>query len=536
MKEFLRANQTAGLFIDNHQLKIAQLVAKNREIEIHHLETFFLTIEEGNENEHVKRLYKVKNAEIPAEIGKNFLPVGALDGIHTLVRTLNIKIGKQKEIDAVLEFQAEPYIPFPFDQALLESQTVSLNNSGSQVTLLASQKEHVAELIDLYKQIGIDLEIIESLPSSLAHFGYHYCFKNSNRSYFVLHIGKLNTECVLAKEGTLIASHAIENGIKLLNSIEEKQSFLKEILKTQSALSKQSKKFHPTQLLVVGEGANDPLLMENLAKELNLELCSPFLAENISLSDFNSYSAAIALALSAQQKATHQINFRQKEFSYPNPWKRLKKTTFFYLGASLFCAAALYFFSLQWQHHKEQEIRGKYAELLESSNRGYTNFEMRFLKEKKKIANILEKNIQKPQNLSIQEITERLQFLHSELTSTPSLFNLHPKPARVSDLLAYLATHQNVVDENGEALIEIEAISYTMTKRPTDTNKKQSYQFRIEIEFTTPIPKIAREFHDALIKENDFVDPKEEVKWSASSDRYKASFFLRDRKPIKKGS
>lgn len=66
-----------------------------------------------------------------------------------------------------------------------------------------------------------------------------------------------------------------------------------------------------------------------------------------------------------------------------------------------------------------------------------------------------------------------------------------------------------------------------MTKRPEQNKKQEKYQVKVEMEFTSPTPKQAREFHDALIAPNDFVDPKGEIKWNSSHGRYRTSFFKR---------
>ena len=52
---------------------------------------------------------------------------------------------------------------------------------------------------------------------------------------------------------------------------------------------------------------------------------------------------------------------------------------------------------------------------------------------------------------------------------------------------------------------------------------------KVELEFSTATPKLAREFHDALIAPNQIVDPKGEVKWSSNRGKYRTSFFLKDK-------
>jgi type IV pilus assembly protein PilM len=70
-----------------------------------------------------------------------------------------------------------------------------------------------------------------------------------------------------------------------------------------------------------------------------------------------------------------------------------------------------------------------------------------------------------------------------------------------------------------------------MAKRPEQTKKLEKYQVRVELEFSSRNPTDAREFHDALLVPNSFIDAKQGVKWSAAGGKYKAVFFLNDRTP-----
>jgi type IV pilus assembly protein PilM len=123
--------------------------------------------------------------------------------------------------------------------------------------------------------------------------------------------------------------------------------------------------------------------------------------------------------------------------------------------------------------------------------------------------------------------------LQKELQGTPDSFPLFANTPRVSDVLAWLSQHPAavLVDAKGnrQPKIQIDNFSYTMLKRPQQGKKQEKYQVKVELEFSSPTPKWAREFHDALIAPNDWIDPKGEVKWGSSRGKYKTSFFLKDK-------
>ncbi len=85
-------------------------------------------------------------------------------------------------------------------------------------------------------------------------------------------------------------------------------------------------------------------------------------------------------------------------------------------------------------------------------------------------------------------------------------------------------------DKPGEPpLIQIESFNYSVTKRPDITKKLEKYQVKVEVEFNAMNATAAREFHDALLAPNPFIDPKGDVKWTSNKNLYKATFFLKDR-------
>jgi type IV pilus assembly protein PilM len=78
-------------------------------------------------------------------------------------------------------------------------------------------------------------------------------------------------------------------------------------------------------------------------------------------------------------------------------------------------------------------------------------------------------------------------------------------------------------------LIQIDTFSYTMTKHPDQKQRLEKYQVKVDLEFSSITPKAAREFHDALIAPNAIVDPKGEIKWGTNKNKYRTSFYLKDR-------
>jgi type IV pilus assembly protein PilM len=130
---------------------------------------------------------------------------------------------------------------------------------------------------------------------------------------------------------------------------------------------------------------------------------------------------------------------------------------------------------------------------------------------------------------------KRIDYLAKQIEAIPEIFPLQPNIPRVSDLLAWLSEHPQVVsplkekEEGALSSLQIENFIYALTKHPEQGKKDEKYQVKVDLEFSSPTPKQAREFHDALIAPNDLVDPKAEVKWSSNRGKYRTSFFLKDK-------
>lgn len=230
-----------------------------------------------------------------------------------------------------------------------------------------------------------------------------------------------------------------------------------------------------------------------------------------------------------------EINFRQSEFAYPHPWKRVQKPLILYFALCLGLAFAFYLFGNAYIHRQEDKLKYEYVDLLDSMKKPYSLFETEFneslptnkgTSDTPEVVNVLE--------LSQSDIVQRLDYLDKELTAKPDLFPLLPNTPKVSDVLAWMTKLSKASDlkeekETEDNGIQLTSFSYKMMKRPEFNKKKEVYQVKVELEFITSSPKNAREFHDALVTPNDFLDSNNEVKWSSERGKYRISFFLKDK-------
>ncbi|MEX2305008.1 MAG: hypothetical protein WD595_02335 [Waddliaceae bacterium] len=412
------------------------------------------------------------------------------------VRPLKMVLQKEKEIDQALEFEIEPHLPFPVNEAILNRVIVEKSAEGSKLTVLAARISQIKEHLLKWNDLGIDPEKITATADALATFCRR--FVQSLEPLAVIHINDSYSTCALIKQGKLLASKGISIS-------PEDPTFHNQILRLYLSLSKQRRE-RPERILFTG------LLVPDLAETLD----APSLL--LDTMELHSYALPIGTALSALEESS--VDFRKKEFVYPNPWKRFKKPILMTAALSLTLAISFSFFGNMYLEIQRDQLRTQYTSLLSLMKKPYSEFEKQFQNS--------DEDVRHPQDLSEEDLRDRLNHLEGELVESPDIFALYPNTPKVSDLLAWLCTHPLCVGEGETPLLNLKGLSYKIVKHPGKYKPKEKYQIKVELDFTSDLPRYAREFHDMLLSPNGFVDPTQEVGWNTRSGTYHATFFLKD--------
>jgi len=552
MFEKPNATSTVGLEIDGPLLKAAELSFQKGKPALDRV--FSL---ETTSDSNVNPFDTSDEGRQLLDVVQKNLTVTSLNSNEVLIRSMDIKLKKEKDIDSVLAFQAEPLLPYPAENAILDRVTVAQTPEGTALTLIAARKDHLKQHLENWNTLGIEPEVLTCTPAALAFFSK--LVTTTEKSHFVLNLGEKQTTCILVKQGKLISAQSSPMGLSALVDILAKEPFPVELWKLTVAnhpelyslidswrrditrliyaLTKQTREYEINELLITGEGAGFKDLGNALCQNLGKTILQPEIPATFSslpADQLQRFAVPIGAALSALPGALDQINFRQDDLAYPYPWKRLTKPIATYFLLCLALALSFYILGNSYISHREDQARQEYVDLLATMNKPFQTVETEFAAKNPNKTD-LDDGIRTPEALTQNDISERLQFLQKDLKDNPDTFPFSPNTPRVTDVLAWLSTHPNVVSQDKEnpanfsKLLQIENFNYTMVKRPELKKKGEKYQVKVEIEFTASTPKLAREFHDALIAPNDIVDPKGEVKWSSNKGKYRASFFLKDK-------
>lgn len=552
------ASQVIGIEIDNSTLKAIVLKnIQNKPV----LEKAYAIDIQGQEADSEKHLDQSQSNGFRKHLNKD-LVISGLNADTVLIRSFESKLKKERDIDSTLQFQVEPLLPFPIEEALIDRVIVSPLEDGTDLTLFIVKKESLQDHLDQWHELKIDPEVIGAVPNALAQFCKLFCREEG--PCFVVNIGVHRITCDLVKNGKLIAAQACRQGLKYLmeayqqdrqsapslpdfsnldfarldgslapHLIKAFEQMKLEVNRILFALSKSPRAGDANAILVTGAAGKLTDFSKRLFDKIKKKVIYPEPSENFSLSsnDLQYYAVPIGLALSGLPKIDDLINFRQEEYAFPNPWKRFKQPLGIFLGLCLLLAICLYFLGSSYITGQKNELRQEYARLLGSINKSFSQVENEYLTKNPSENGYAPDSIGE---LSQEQIIARVNFIENSLKTTPDVFPLLPNLPRVSDVMAWLMNHPSVVhreDQTGVVtpLLEIESVTYTYVKRPDLARPRDRYQVRMDLEFTSSSPKQAREFHDSLIGPNDFVDPKNEVKWSVNKNRYRASFYLKDK-------
>ncbi|EFB42068.1 MULTISPECIES: hypothetical protein [Parachlamydia] len=548
-----------GLDIESNKLKgilLTEVKGKPSLIRI----LFSETLSNGSNSS----FFSQETAQTINTLSANALVGVALKTDEVLIRPLEVKLKKEQEIASIIDFQSEPLLPFPVENAIVEWTKLGTTTDGSKLTIIAARKDYVEKELAKWNTFHVEPELLSCAPAALAAFSSQFC--DLSGPQLILHIGSSGTSCVMAEEGRVIAAQSVPRGIEQLVQAFQQDLLQDPLFKERSfaslksdelknlpsfaenldrlridvtrivlGISKQIKGFEPQEVFLTGEIGQYPELINEICQNLQLKILQPIEHQNFILNreELQSYAIPIGIALTGLPNWKEQINFRQKQYNYPHPWKRLKKSIVTYFGACVFLAFALYCFGSAYLSKQTDHLRTDYVNLLASMHQSYPEFEELFRK-KNGLEPISTDEDLDPMELSIDDLSARVQFLNSLVSTSPDSYPLFPNTPAVSDVLAWLAKHPSFnpsenADEQKIEGLKIESFTYKMVKKPDKSKKNEIYQVRVDLDFSAPTPTQAREFHDSLIAPNEMVDPKGEIKWGTNRGRYHTSFFLKDR-------
>jgi type IV pilus assembly protein PilM len=520
---------TIGLTLEKETFRIAILKKEKKSIAIESLQTF------SHSPDSVKLFYNLP----PFHTGKDIQIVSGLTGSDVFIRKLHLPLRDRRKILAALPFQLESLIPFSSESPIICPLLKPLSKQMTAVTVVATTQAHLSSHITTLKEIDVEPDTISCSPIALARFARWKFPQEFRILCFEAREKKLS--CVLLEDNELLLSQSIsvnDRGDAALE-LEKLSIFLKQkgVVDDQTAwiltgdsesFSEIISKIFTGQKLVLCQqnfcgfgdvkapGSNDrkASCIEFIQRALrsfnrrNFQVrpnrknfCDKAL--DISDSHLAHYAVPIGLALDALAADGSSVQFCQKEFTPEHTWQSRKKKMLHYLGlclgATLLMSIGGSFVLAKKQHHLVEKLQ---SYLSSSSSKNSLT--------------------------SIRQIEEKLQEWDHSLRGQKSSFAFVPTVPKVSDLLAWLSVHPSFATEEGgqKEGVDIKSLHYSLVKYPKIGDAASPYAAQVELEFTSLTPRSARDFHEALLKGDQIVNVKREVKWQTQNQLYYTSFEL----------
>jgi type IV pilus assembly protein PilM len=495
--------EAIGISFKNQSLKAAHL-RKERS-------TTFLSVKEiPLSKEGVKQLYKSPTPlpEIKSvREGIAFLKTTALsmrnwlfkrEGLliatllssrNVFVRRLSLPVSGKRNALAALPFQLEGIIPFPVEHSIIAASITPEGKEGSSATVFATTSEALSSHLEQCRQFLENTpDHVTCEPAALRRF-IHWVFPEEQGKILLLHmLDKEKIIALLVEREELLFSQTLS----LSSSLEKEEEKLVMFLK--------QKGFRPEEIswLYTGEAIarNSPSPFPG--PKLHLSPIDHYPAEQVAV-----YALEIGTALEALDNDFYQIQFCNGELTPASQQEKRKKQTVVYF---LVCA----FFALLMAISSSLFIRAKETRLSDH------------------LRSLLPETLQGKPMTTLSQMQVQLDSWERSLGKQHIAFSLIPSVPKVSDLLAWLSTHPSfsLPDGGKKEGIDLKAIHYQLVKYPKVQETSSPYQGQVTLEFTAQTPRLAREFHDALLKGDALVNPKKEVKWEVDNNTYRTSFEL----------
>ncbi len=431
---------------------------------------------------------------------KDVYSVSGIDGQDLLIRHLVTPLKKVRALHKTLPFQLESLIPYSLDDVVVKP-IYDIKEKETEAHFFTVPRKTLQQHISSFQKEGIDPEWVSAIPMALFRFAIFACPNES--SLVVFHIGVKKIELVFIQEGNILSHITLHIGSKDLNegdSATVVSKLKREVDRAFCFFAHKEQEGGNRKVLFCGERTKE---VENLLKGEEGSLISPIEIEGhrgFNGETVTPYAIPIGLAIDALKNDSSSIQFRQETFISRRSFSSIRRGLIqggvlagVLFALTLFCSE-LYF------QKKEKALTGYVEELISHYER-----EIPFL-------------TGRVEGGSLEKI---LSDLNRRLRPPKNEEFFYTSPPLVSDLLAFISSHPKLKG------MEVKELDYELKSYPSLSKPKNTYRPKVRLSFVSKEAKKAREFHDAVIDDETYIDKDGEIEWKRNEDEYEIAFFLR---------
>lgn len=455
-----------------------------------------------------------------------------------LIRSFTLNIQKQKHLEQALKFQSETTSHLPQEEVL--STTLLYENKQDRTTEVLSitaLRHVIRNHLQFYTSFEIEPHRISGVPQAL--FRYALWKHPGLQKGLFIDLGSSEWSCMEIDQGRLKKSFSLIGGIEeLLQALWEdrKKTLLQKEIEgagkqidllqlkphlnphLHETLLKKRQELAKAIYSLSRESSLLPVFFTGRTgsfvhiREYLLESLKDMGAEQKELPppvEEDKYAISIGLSLEETEANRQSVQFLQEEFFPKKNWKKAGLFSFLLIALSLLGACSLFFWGEMNFSQKEKKIVQSIEQVLSRHDPAFR-------------AEIFQ------ENLSAEAILDAWESALEKADKQPSYTITVPK---VSEALMWLSSHPllQTFAEEGEPL-EWEDIRYRLVQFPKIGSSQESYKAQVELSFRVKHSTQARKFHEALLKGDNYVDPKEPIGWETLPQGYKTTFFLKQGK------
>ena len=507
-----------GLTAEHTLVKTALLKEEKGIVLLENVKSFFAS------DSFVKQLY----ISLPLPEKEALQIATALNPQEVLFRNLSLPIPDRKQALAALPFQLEGILPFPIEEANIAANLNRMGKEAFSISLFATRDSSLESHLQWVQSLHIDPDHVSCAPNAL----YRLCrwLFPSEKNLCIFHFGETKSCCVLSSGDEISLAQTLHFGHqdflqalakdfpeKPLASLTQdlptgplphftrvKEQAQREIERFFCFLKSKNVPVEALDWIVLGDvhPAIPTSLFWTVGNPRSLQQLStpaPVLHE---------YALSIGAALDAAAEDSRSVQFLQSKWIPSRHREKRKRGAFRFAALSIGAALIMGLGGHALLKKKENVLVQQLFSHLPST---------------------LSKNT--PQGAA--EWEELLWQWESSLNAQKLPFPFIPTVPSISDVLAWLSAHPALSSSDGgkKEGIEIKNFRYQLYKHPKLGESGGLYAAKVDLELTATTPRLAREFHDALLKGDPIVNAKKEIKWNNQQTTYWTSFELN---PLKK--
>jgi type IV pilus assembly protein PilM len=406
----------------------------------------------------------------------------AVSGSDILVRPLSMKLTSENDVLDALEFQVENIFPYSAKEGVYQAHFLKKGDGETALSVVALKKESLEKHLS---STPVEPESVTSVPQALSALST-LIPQNSEAPLLMIYGSEDRFQLALSQSGCLIKAYSF--------SYSSQEELARELRK--AALSMITKAIQ--NIFVLGPAIEKALpLMEKL---LPLPAQIPTIP-SLSLSNEKLMKYGLAIGIAMMGAEAGRLNFRQKEFQYPRPMRRLWRPLSILCACS--CVLTLLFSTASTLYLRKTRACAE--------------------KKLTTLCSTLNLPSSKEKLSTPSDYAFYLQRVEKEVEAIPNTFPLYPGVPKVKDFLGWLSKES---DGNG---VSINSFHYTMERRPEAHRAHDRYKVRVQIELTSQNSADAKRFHELLQGESPYIDPGHPITWEQTRGIYRSSFYLKDK-------